>query len=140
MKRIHSSYFGLVFALGLASAAYADLTPEEVAIIAVKGSRESRAVASYYAKERKVPKQQILEIDVPPGKDLSYSDWQEKVRPKIRTWLGQTKLHGTIRCFVTVWDVPLRIKKDQDEGSLTQLVRYLSEERASRIDRINDYL
>ena len=140
MKRIQSCYFGLVFALVLASAACADLAPEELAIIAVKGSRESLAVASYYAKVRKVPKQQILALDVPPAKDLSYSDWQEKVRPQIRSWLGQTKLHGTIRCFVTVWDVPLRIKKDQSEGELAQLARYLSEERASRMDRINGYI
>lgn len=119
--------------------AQAELTPEELAIICVKGSRESRAVASYYAKERKVPTNQIFQIDVTPGADLTQEEWQA-TRAAIRRWLGRSQLHGKVRCLVTVWDVPLRIRRSESDPEMAQLVRFLDEERLLRVARIAEYV
>jgi len=121
-----------------ASTVQAELTPEEVAIICVQGSRESRAVASYYAKVRKVPTDQILQLKVKPGEDLSQEEWTDVVRPGIRRWLADEDLHGKVRCLVTVWDVPLRIRKAQANQQLSQLERFLADERILRVARIRD--
>ncbi len=119
----------------------AELTPEEVAIVAVK-TEASRAVAKYYSRVRKVPSTQVLTLDIPTQQDISYEDWSNNVRPQIQRWLNDNELQDKIRCFVTVWDVPLRIKKASSASAqdTVALLRYLREERASRVGRINAFL
>ncbi len=87
----------------------AALGPDEVAIIAVRTSKQSRELAEYYAEARAIPKSQICVIDCPLGETLSRRDWEAKVRPAIRNWLVSNNLDQKIRCLVTVWDVPLKI-------------------------------
>ena len=137
-RRIFIPNIVLLFSSLFASAVQAELTPEEVAIICVQGSRESRAVASYYAKVRNVPTDQIMQLDVKPGEDLSQEEWANTVRPAIRSWLAEKDLHGKVRCLVTVWDVPLRIRKVGEDPELSQLARYLADERILRVARIRE--
>ena len=137
-RRIFIPNIVLLVSSLFASAVQAELTPEEVAIICVQGSRESRAVASYYAKVRNVPTDQIMQLDVKPGEDLSQEEWANTVRPAIRSWLAEKDLHGKVRCLVTVWDVPLRIRKVGEDPELSQLARYLADERILRVARIRE--
>ena len=67
------------------------------------------AVAAYYARVRGVPTENVLALSIPQGETLSREDWQAKVRPAIRQWLSVGDRRVKIRCFVTVWDVPLKI-------------------------------
>ena len=137
-RRIFIPNIVLLVSSLFASAVQAELTPEEVAIICVQGSRESRAVASYYAKVRNVPTNQIMQLNVKPGEDLSQEEWANTVRPAIRRWLAEKDLHGKVRCLVTVWDVPLRIRKVGEDPELSQLARYLADERILRVARIRE--
>jgi uncharacterized protein (TIGR03790 family) len=102
----------LVFCLAawaLPATAGAALQPEEIAILAVESSKESRELAEYYAGARGIPKEQICVLDIPAGETLSRDDWESRVRPAIRRWLSGKQLDDKIRCFVTTRDVPLKI-------------------------------
>jgi uncharacterized protein (TIGR03790 family) len=99
----------VVISLVWAGTARAELTPAQVAIIAVRSSTESRALADYYAKARGIPQENILLLDDVAGEVLPRSKWNAQVRPAIRRWLRQEGRETKIRCLVTVWDVPLKI-------------------------------
>ena len=77
-----------LLAIVVSRVAVADLAPAEIAIVAANGSRESKALASYYAKQRKVPAENICLIDVPAGETLPRDVWENSVRPQIRKWLA----------------------------------------------------
>ncbi len=102
----------LVFILAacvVVPAARAELSPQEVAIVAMAASPESRKIAEYYATIRGVPPEQILFLEGEPSREISRIDWETKTRPAIRQWLRDKKLNDKIRCFVTCWDVPLQV-------------------------------
>ena len=118
----------------------AALTPDQIAIIARAGDKDSEAVAKYYAKVRKVPRGQILAMPFPDGEELSRADWDTKYRPAIRKWLRDKKLGNKIKCFVTVWGVPLKIDKGQPDNEQKRYDVFLRGERRNRIKRINDVI
>jgi uncharacterized protein (TIGR03790 family) len=97
-----------------ASVARAELKPEEVAILAISASGQSRQLAEHYAEVRGVPKTQIMYLEAIPGTEVSRSDWETLLRPRILRWLRQNQLDTKVRCMVLSWDVPLRIGKRSD--------------------------
>lgn len=105
MRKILAAWAILLLTAAVGQAA---LEPGEIAILTTPSPR-SRELAEYYAQARGVPKAQILKLDVKPASDLSRAAWDGQVRPAIHAWLREKKLDAKIRCFVTVWDVPLRI-------------------------------
>ncbi len=119
--------------------ASAELLPAEVAILANRDSRESRAVAAYYAKVRGIPTDNILVLELPAETELSREQWESKVRPEIRRWLAQSDRLSKLRCFVTVWDVPLRITAETDLSEVARVVQYLRQERKDRVAKINAF-
>ena len=140
MRQFLIGCVGLV-ALGQISApAWAELKPEEIAILAIADSRESKAVAAYYAKTRQVPVSQILLLPIAASEEISREDWQEKVRPAIRRWLTEKQLLDKVRCLVTVWDVPLKISAAKQNPQAEELTGYLQAERAARVQRLNELL
>lgn len=113
--------------------ARAALRPDEVAIVAVRASRQSRELAEYYANARGIPKSQICLIECAPGEGLSRPLWETKVRPAIRRWLHEHQLDQQIRCLVTVWDVPLKIGLVDAAGpQVVALKEHLTTQHAAR--------
>lgn len=138
--KTHLQTFGF-FAL-LASApsfVFADLRPEEVAIIAVRGSRESERLAEYYAEKRGIPTENICKVIMPRGETISHEKWRWAVRPEIRKWLQDHDPQGNLRCLVTIWDVPLRIGRDKkDSPALHRYQTFAAGERAKRMKVLRD--
>lgn len=110
------------------------LEPGEVAVIAVRGSRESTDLAAFYAERRGIPPEHICLIDVKPGADLGRNQWNNQVRPAIRQWIGRHHLQTTLRCFVTTWDVPLRI--GADSGVSAERKIYLEASRQIQLQKL----
>ena len=127
-----------VIVLHLTVSALAELLPTEVAILAVRESRDSQSIANYYAERRSIPKSHICVIDCPVGGTLPRQDWELQVQPAIRRWLFDNQLESTIRCFVTVWDVPLKIGRASEESpSIERRATHLNGERRARVTRLN---
>lgn len=124
-----------------AAAAAAQLTPDEVALIAMAQSDRSRSLAAHYAKTRGVPQSQILLLPGDPGGTLSRTAWQTEIRPLIRLWLLDNNLHQKVRCFVTCWDVPLRIgRRDNDAPEVLARKGLLDRSRAILVDRLDELI
>ncbi|NOZ39618.1 MAG: TIGR03790 family protein [Planctomycetes bacterium] len=112
----------------------ADLKPEEIAILAARGSRGSERLAEYYAEQRGIPTENICSVVMPGGESISHEKWRWAVRPEIRKWLLEHDPQRKLRCLVTTWDVPLRIGRDKkDSPILERYQKYLQGERTKRI-------
>jgi uncharacterized protein (TIGR03790 family) len=125
----------------------AGLTPQEIAIVALRGSKQSQEMAEYYAAARGIPKEHICPIECPAGETLGRKEWESKVRPAIRHWLEANALQEKVRCLVTVWDVPLKIGSLDAAGPVIapvqanletqrQVRRQLIERLAGEIDKV----
>ena len=131
----------LLLTFSVAAPARAELTPDEVAVIAMAESDQSRQLAEYYAKARAIPESQILLLEGKPGGTMSRALWQQQAQPAIRAWLADNARRGKIRCLVTSWDVPLRIgRRSPDAPEVIARQDYLSRSRASLVERFSDLI
>lgn len=120
--------------------ASAQLQPTQIAILANQGSPQSQELAKYYAQKRGVPAKNICVVNIPEGEVLKRADW-DKVRSSIRRWISENRLPNTLRCFVTTWDVPLKIDKLATPGVATRRrTRLLKLERERRMERMVKFI
>lgn len=125
----------------LAATGRAELTPDEVVILAVRDSPESRELAEYYAAAREIPTSHICLLECAAGGELSRAEWDASVRPFIRRWLGEQGLLRRVRCLVTTWDVPLAIGRASPESLDVDARRtQMQAERQDRLARLADVL
>jgi hypothetical protein len=74
MRQTQLSLLAALTALILSAANAFALEPNEIAILAVKSSPQSRELAEYYAGVRGVPPKQICLLDVKPGEAISRAE------------------------------------------------------------------
>ncbi len=130
-----------VLLLVIAANARAELTPDQVAILAMASSESSRRLAEYYADVRGVPKSQILFLGGEPKRTVSRETWQQEIRPAIRAWLSDNDLETTIRCLVTCWDVPLQIdRRRHDTPEVVVRKDFLARSRGILIGQLADLI
>jgi uncharacterized protein (TIGR03790 family) len=135
MKRF--SLFVLIL-LGMAAIARAELTPDQIALIAMAESPESQELAKHYAKARGIPEANILLLEGKPIRTISRHLWETKTRPAIRTWLEEGERKDKIRCCVTCWDVPLKIgKRDANSPEIVERQEYLTMRRETLVKHID---
>jgi len=79
--------------------------PEEVLLLARKGSRDSLNVARHYAEKRGVPKENILELKLPPIEQ----GLKPQILEAIREHLLDNNLAGKIRVIVPCYGIQLRL-------------------------------
>ncbi|MEN1680502.1 MAG: TIGR03790 family protein [Planctomycetota bacterium] len=115
----------------------AKLLPEEVAVIAARGNRESLALAKYYCQQRSVPLEHICEVDLVPGEFLDREKWRWAVRPEIQKWIKEKDPEAKLRCLVTTWGVPLKIGKSKADAKSKAYRDYVTGERTLRVKQLN---
>lgn len=91
--------------------------PEEVLLLARKGSRDSLSVAWHYAERRGVPKENILELNLPPiGQGL-----KPQINKIIRNYMLDNNLAGKIRVIVPCYGIQLRMGSRAFDSMLMDL-------------------
>jgi uncharacterized protein (TIGR03790 family) len=131
--RLAAVLAGMLVWAAAAAPARAELTADQVVILAARRSPDSVKVARHYAAARGIPEDRILELDLPPGADLPRPEF-DKLRLVIRNWLKLNKLTDQVRCIVTTYDMPLRVgQKIQGVGDADR-----DAELARRIDKAVD--
>lgn len=110
-----------LFTLLLASSGLA-LEPKNVIVIANRNVPESREVAEHYLAKRKVPKENLVLLDLPITEDISRADYEAKLAKPLREAIEKRK--DTAKVLLAVYGVPLRVggqtpsaaeKKELDE-------------------------
>ena len=99
---------GLILLLD-SSTVRAELSPNQVVIVANANSRESLSVAQHYAMRRGIPVQHIVKLDLPLDDTISREDYERRLVTPLRQMLHAQGLHKSIRVIVTVYGVPLRV-------------------------------
>ncbi|MFO0804796.1 MAG: TIGR03790 family protein [Gemmataceae bacterium] len=96
----------LCFTLLLASAGFA-LEPADVIVIANKNMPASQEVAEHYLTKRKVPRENLVLLDLPAGEDISRADYDSKLVAPLREALKDRK--ESAKVLLAVYGVPLRV-------------------------------
>lgn len=130
-------HLGLALFLGWIGLATAQLhaSGEEVVVVYVRSSPESKSVADYYASRRGVPENQLIGLDVPVGENLSRADFSKLVEIPLIEELQNRKLcryqiglvpatndypartlykcvESKVRYLLLTWGFPYRITED----------------------------
>jgi uncharacterized protein (TIGR03790 family) len=104
----------LVALLTLASPAVA-LEPRDVFVVANRNVPASRDVAEHYLAKRGVPKENLIELDLPAGEDISRADYDAKLAGPLRAALKDRK--DAAKVILTVHGVPLRVGGSQPSAA-----------------------
>ena len=91
----------------LAAAPAGALEPKDVIVVANANVPASRGVAEHYLAKRKVPKENLVVLDLPAGEDISRADYDAKLAAPLRAALKDRK--AAAKVILTVYGVPLRV-------------------------------
>ena len=94
--------------------AAAELTPQQVAVVVNRSSRESIQVGHHYAKQRGVPDAQVIPLELGAMKEVvSRQEYEQKIVHPLRQTLENRGLARQIRALVTVYGLPLTVYAPQ---------------------------
>lgn len=123
--------------LGRPSTLWAELAPDEIAVVVARSNKESMGLGRYYCRQRGVPIENVIEVDVTPGEVLDRDKWRWAVRPEIREWLTENDPDRKLRCLVTTWGIPLKITAGEPAERADDYLSYLEEERSTRLENLD---
>ena len=120
----------VLFAIGLSARAPA-LEPKEIIVLVNRAVPGSREVADHYCAKRAVPRENVVELDLPTGEDIGRDDYDRKLvaplREAVRPRLNE------IKCLLAVYGVPLRVgPKQPTEAEKAELEKVKKELEAAR--------
>ena len=90
------------------------LSPEDLVIVYNLNMPESKAVASYYAKKRKVPISNLVGVDVPVSERMPRSDFEKRLIPPVLAVAKRLKDGGKDPAILLVYGIPLAVKDPVD--------------------------
>lgn len=124
-----------LFALLLLPAAALALEPKDVFVVCNKDVKESRAVADHYLAQRKVPKENLIELSLPKGEDISREEYDAKLAGPLREALKDKK--DACKVLLCVYGVPLRVgpqKPSKDEQADIDTTKAELDEAKKRVE------
>ncbi len=113
------------------------LEPENVFVIYNKTMRESKEVAEHYCARRKVPKENLIPLELPKQESISREIFDDQIREPLRKALQNHK--EKVRVLLTVYGVPLRVGGDRpSENERKQLVklRQASKDKKKQLEEL----
>ncbi len=114
------------------------LEPAEVLVLANSDIPESLEVAHHYIDARKIPQENLLALELGPrlANDISRENYQAKVALPVMNYLKAHDAQGKIKCIVTTYGIPYRIK-NIDSGKIDQsLKRKLASRRLEYFNKV----
>jgi uncharacterized protein (TIGR03790 family) len=83
------------------------IEPADVFIIVNRNVPQSQAVADHYCRQRGVPAENIVPLDLPDGEDISRREYDDRLAGPLRLALAERREQAKV--LLTVWGVPLRV-------------------------------
>jgi uncharacterized protein (TIGR03790 family) len=117
------------------------LEPKEVFLIVNKNLPASKEVAEHYCKQRAVPAENVIVLDVPTAEDISRKDYDSKIVAPVRAALKEKKAQA--RVLLSIHGVPLRVGgKDASEPEKAEIAKLDPDlkERQAKIKALQDAL
>jgi uncharacterized protein (TIGR03790 family) len=114
------------------------LTPDEILLITNKNSPDSRHLAQLYCELRNVPSAQIVTLDLPTDEEMSFETYETNVVGPVRQFLNDHQLKSKIKCLLTFYGVPFRIRDKvntpADDRELAEL-KYVRGDTADELQK-----
>ncbi len=85
------------------------LDPDEIALVVNSNVPDGVELAKFYARQRHIPDNRILVLDLPKSDSMPSRLYEDQVVPQIRDFLRTGHLEGKLKCLVSFYGVPLRI-------------------------------
>lgn len=106
--------------------AAAQLAPAQLVLVCNANSDISTQLAQNYARARGVPENHIVALDAPVEEEIDREVFMDRLREPLRKALTDRGIADSVRCIVTFYDVPLRVRAVRPTPEAL--------ERASRLD------
>ena len=90
------------------------LEPGEMLVVANRQVSEGVALARYYMRQRGVPEANLLMLEAPVVESCSWEDYEELIADPVRSRLARIQPAWRIRCLVTMYGLPLKIRAPAD--------------------------
>ena len=113
------------------------LEPKDVFIVCNKDVKESREVADHYVAKRKVPAENVIELSLPKGEDISREEYDAKLAGPLRDALKDKK--DACRVLLCVYGVPLRVgpqKPTKEEQVQLDKLKAESDEARKKVEEL----
>ncbi len=108
---------GTLILTALSSTAFADFSPSNLVIICNKNFKESCELARFYSEKRKVPADNIIELNTKDTELIERADFNNEILEPIKSKLVEKKLVVSLKILVTFYGVPLTVT-DADQDSV----------------------
>jgi uncharacterized protein (TIGR03790 family) len=106
------------------------LSPQQIALVVNQNEPASLMLAKAYAKARDIPDGRIISLNVPDAEEMDFDTYETAVVPPIRAFLRENDLDRQVRCLVTFYGVPFRIRAKTDtEAEKTELADLEDQEK-----------
>lgn len=102
------------------------LGPQDVFLLVNKKVPESRRLAEHYCQKRGVPKDHILELELPSGEDISREVFDKNLREPLRAALKEKRDQAEV--LVSMYGVPLRVGGGRPSADEKKMLDRLPEE------------
>ncbi len=117
------------------------LEPSQILVIANDTNRASTRIAEYYADKRQIPPEQILRLPLqqPLLDSIDRQAYLDAIADPVRQFLRQSRNSGTIKCLVTVYGIPYKIRPTgpaKEDVILTGDLQRIHENRSELLRRI----
>ena len=105
------------------------LSPGEVVVVANQNVAQSVSLAEYYMKKRQIPKENLLILHTIDREVCSREQYDKEIALPIRRFLQRMLPSRHIRCLVTIYGMPLKIKTTRlSESEIKELNRIMEEQ------------
>ncbi|MCB0323837.1 MAG: TIGR03790 family protein [Bdellovibrionales bacterium] len=115
--------------------AIAEISPDQVAVIANEDVPDSIALAEHYVRSRGIPTHQLFRLKLPGDETISRQAFEEKLVTPLRQQLAAQKFPNRIRVLVTTFGVPLHVLAPKT-GQQEQDVLELAAKQKARADEL----
>jgi len=106
--------FSVLLCCATVAPAAAELTPQQVAVVVNRSSRESVQVGHHYAKQRGVPDTHVIPLELGAMQEaISRQEYEQKIVRPLRQALENRGLARQIRALMTVYGLPLTVYAPQ---------------------------
>lgn len=110
------------------------LAPDEILLITNKNSPDSGKLAQLYCQLRNVPADQTVALDLPNDEEMSFEIYETNMVAPVRQFLTDHQLKTKIKCLLTFYGVPFRIRDKQNTPADNRELAELKDIRAITAD------
>ena len=107
------------------------LTADEVVVIANTKANDSLSLAKYYMQQRAIPAENLITIRTTWKESCGREQYQEDIAEPVKEAVQKLQRQKRIRCLVTMYGVPLKIRPPildfDNEEQVKQLKQQLSQ-------------